>query len=273
MSNDVTAPAWKTKLKSSPAKTVLVRLAESANEDGFGYPSIKHICEQTELSKRQVQRVLQVFQEIGLVAKGPGGMGPKGPYKYSFQINMSMLQKDLCVSFRMAFLKAQGKSISEGVSETVKQPVSETLKGVSETPKSVSETLPPHPLYGGTVMEPSGTASGASASGGEHEVHPVIVSDIVDGVMRGCGVSNRRRRPAITEAVKLAIMLGEVPQTLAARMVEAWQEQAEMNNQGLLRLVFGLERFLSDGKWNHPETWHWNHEKLDRQREARVGVR
>lgn len=153
MSNEVTVPAYKTKLGNSTAKGILILLADHSNSSGFSFPSIETIADRAELSKRQVLRVIQVFQEIGLVERKK----VKGQnYKHSFQINLSLLETDLKSKFKAAFKSAQKKSVSETPSADTGKNVSATPKDVSETQKSVSETLPPDPLLGRTINEPSG---------------------------------------------------------------------------------------------------------------------
>lgn len=153
MSNEVTVPAYKTKLGNSTAKGILILLADHSNSNGFSFPSIDTIADRAELSKRQVLRVIQVFQEIGLVERKK----IKGQnYKHSFQINLSLLETDLKAKFKAAFQSAQKKSVSETSVRNSPKSVSATQKDVSETQKSVSETLPPDPLIGRTVNEPSG---------------------------------------------------------------------------------------------------------------------
>jgi hypothetical protein len=87
---------------------------------------------------------MQVFEEIDLVRR----IKVKDQlYSQAFQINLDLLEKDLKEPFRQAFNEAQGKNVSE-------TSVSATPPTVSETVKSVSETVPPHPLIGVTVIEP-----------------------------------------------------------------------------------------------------------------------
>jgi Helix-turn-helix domain len=156
VSHDVTSPAYKTKLGNPTAKSVLVVLADAANPEGFGWPSVSYMAAQTELSERQVMRIIQVFQEIQLIEKLPGCAGK---YKYAFQINMKMLGSDLSSQFGDRFQYAHGqKSVSETHVEIVPGTPVETVPGteksVPRTEKSVPGTLPPHPLIGRTVIEP-----------------------------------------------------------------------------------------------------------------------
>ncbi len=264
MSNDVQPIAWKTKLGNSPAKTVLVMLAEVANSAGFGFPSVPTVCDRTELSERQVLRVLQCFQQIGLIVKTKG---IEGRYKYGFQITMSMLGMDLRKEFHDAFMKAQGKSVSE----TVNGPVSETPKTVSETLFTVSETVPPHPLYGGTVNEPSLNHPPTPASGGCEGLNPVLLAEAIDLVMRGCDVSNRRKRPLIRAALEQAGRSGESVIETANRIVHAWKEQANCNGRGLLRGAYGFDKFIGNGIWADDGTWLWDQKELRNYQNARVG--
>ncbi len=277
LSNDITPDAWKTKLGNSPAKTVLVKISEVANESGFGWPSLAHICDRTELSNRQVQRVLQVFEEIGLIARTKTTL-QSGKVVPAMQIALELLGKDLRVEFRAAFLRAQSKlPVEEGVSETVGQPVSETSESVSETQKGVSETHPPHPLYGGTAIEPSGNQPPYPPRGeSEFSLHPLLLHHAADEVMRACGWTvegDRRLRNAVLAQLRLASMQGEALPLASARMICAWAEHLDASAEGLLRgSPYGPKKFIGLGKWNDRDSWHWDTQKLDRRRDARVGM-
>lgn len=144
MSNAVVTPAYKTRLGNPTAKAVLALLADKANDDGFAFPSTRHIAGQTELSERQVQRIIQVFGKMGLVAKY---RAQNQQYDHYFIINLSMLGRDLSDLFTVHFDEAQGKTVSQ-------TGVSQTGATVSQTENSVSQTEPPHPHKGVTISEP-----------------------------------------------------------------------------------------------------------------------
>lgn len=55
----------------SPAKFVLLILANYANEEGVSYPSIPNIAKKTSLSERSVQMQLKLLEELKLVSRTP----------------------------------------------------------------------------------------------------------------------------------------------------------------------------------------------------------
>ena len=135
MANNVMPLVYKTKLGNATAKSVLVLLAEASNCDGFSFPAMTYIAECTEVSERQVRRIVQIFREIGLITHYAVSIPNR--YRLAFQINMGMLTSDLTGVFREAFEKVQGYT-----------------PAVCETEPAVCETEPPHPLIGGTAIEP-----------------------------------------------------------------------------------------------------------------------
>jgi hypothetical protein len=155
MSHDVTPRAYQTRLGNISAKGVLALLADTANDDGYGWPSVERIAQKTEIRARTVMRILQVFGKIGLISKVDRGRGKtKG-----LQLNLEMLGADLSAEFDRAYRKAQRKCRSD----TADGGVAATLFGVAETLPSVAATLPLQPLIGVTVIEPSGNRQQATA--------------------------------------------------------------------------------------------------------------
>gem|GEM_PF-5966573 len=168
MSNEVINSAYRTRLGNSPAKAVLIVLADAADNAGWGFPKVERLVASTELKLRTVRRVLQIFEEIDLVTCQP----VEGEfYKYAFQINLKALGTDLKEPFAARFRLAQRQQSildaaveEEVVCETasvelfadavVVKTVCETGKAVCETGKAVCETEPPHPHKGGTIIEP-----------------------------------------------------------------------------------------------------------------------
>jgi hypothetical protein len=76
------------KLWGSPSrKIVAIKLADVANDDGTRiYPSIFTVASEAELSKRQVQRIIDEFRKAGLlIVVRPGG-GRNRPTEYRFDL-------------------------------------------------------------------------------------------------------------------------------------------------------------------------------------------
>lgn len=265
MSNDVTSPAWMTKLGNSTAKSVLALLGDYANAEGLGFPSIPTICDRTELSLRQVLRIMQVFQEIGLLNKFKV-LRPSGKFVQAFQLNMSMLKSDLREPFRVAFERAQGKkSVSETLVEKENASVSETQESVCETSKSVCETLPPHPLIGGTVFEPFLNHPPTPASGGS-------VDSAVDQVMQACGfaATERKLKHHLRSVIEQECEKGEPEATTALAMIAAWRDY--LVDADVMRFPWGVEKFFGRGYWRNRQAWPYDDAKMERARSASVGM-
>ena len=170
MSHDVTPEAYKTRLGNLTAKSVLALIADTVNEDGYGWPSVAMIAWKTEIQERTVMRVIQVFADMGLITKVDRGRSKAGKKQnFGIQLAMDKMGLDLREEFAEAFKAAQGKTEKAGTKglrdsglkgrsvrpkKCLRDSVSETGKDVSETFFSVSETVPPHPHIGGTVLEP-----------------------------------------------------------------------------------------------------------------------
>ena len=88
MSNECTTIAWKRKFGSKARKTVAIRLADHADEDGCGiWPSVERVAAQCELSARTVQRALKDFVAEGLlIVVIEGGHGRHSATRYDFDM-------------------------------------------------------------------------------------------------------------------------------------------------------------------------------------------
>jgi pyocin large subunit-like protein len=69
MSHKITPGAYKTKLGNATAKSILAMLGNVVNADGFGWPSVRYIAKGVEVNPRTVQRIIQVFVDIGLIER------------------------------------------------------------------------------------------------------------------------------------------------------------------------------------------------------------
>jgi Helix-turn-helix domain len=170
MSYQIQNAAYLTRLGNLPAKFVLQIICDHAGPDGFGWPSIERIAFRTEIKRRTVQRVFQVFAAIGLIElrdRGPGTVTP------GIQVNLERLGSDLTEEYAFHWRAAQGKRpgarcprvrvarcVSGELFAATTQNVSETPENVSQTPENVSQTFSPNPYIGrsvstGPVGEPS----------------------------------------------------------------------------------------------------------------------
>jgi hypothetical protein len=89
MSNRWLNEVWKLTAGGSSRKAVLVALADRANDNGICWPAVNDIAKRTELSPRQVQRIIRHLQGKGFVRierEGAGtGKGRGSPRTYQLQ--------------------------------------------------------------------------------------------------------------------------------------------------------------------------------------------
>jgi hypothetical protein len=240
-------PAGDTRLGNIPAKYVLSFMADQANADGFGYPSLGFIAHQTEINIRTVRRVFQVFIEMGLVTKVN-----RGPRRApGFQLNLELLGKDLTYEFALAFAAAQSHSksgltdLEEKVSQTAGV-VSQTDKTVSGTGQTVSQTVPPHPHIGRPAKYPLRS----------HHTQALAIERSVEAVMQGCSFVSSDIRLTLRSVVEQEADKGEDPPTTALKMIASWHRYTSQGDR--LRSKWGAKRFFGEGYWDKPESWPWD---------------
>ena len=71
MSVHVSAWAWKQTVGDAGAKLLLLKLADQANDSGECFPSHRSLAMECEMSRRTVQRKLELLYELGLVVAEP----------------------------------------------------------------------------------------------------------------------------------------------------------------------------------------------------------
>ena len=134
----------------------------------MGWPSIASIVRATEISRRTVLRLVEVFVSMGLMECRRAEVEDRFGRRTvdAIFLNVALLGQDLTEQFAAEYAKAQGKEAvpsingrwrlrdaEQLVSETDAD-VSETRESVSETRQRVSETLPPDPLLGRPRYDP-----------------------------------------------------------------------------------------------------------------------
>jgi hypothetical protein len=288
MSVEFLPSAWKTKLgsKSSAAKTVLMFLCDAADPHGASYPSVRYIAERIERSTRTVQRVIQVFEDIGLIER-VDRYGKNGSrLNDTFQLSVEKLGTDLRKEFAAAFKKAQSKShdaVSTSVSGDAAASVFGDADGCLVRHRDASPaTLPPHPLKGGTVSEPSGNypqppQAGASALTDQTIPFPdegKSIENGIDQVMQGCGFANRRLRDTLRSVLLQESDKGVPLPTAGLSMIDAWKRYTSQGSR--LRAKWRAAVFFGEGYWRDSQSWMWNTVELRDERmqmEARAGSR
>jgi hypothetical protein len=277
MSNNLAKPARETRLGNLTAKSVLMLLADLADSAGFCYPSLAFIAHSTEISRRTVERVIQVFVEIEIIARVD-----RGPTRVpGIQLNTALLGTDLHTEFAACFRTAQGRTSGSGmrlrdaeenVSETLVH-VSKTRRNVSETVGAVSETFPPHPHIGRPAIEPLETHPHIPHIPKPCLTSPVSVSEsflikrAAESVMQACGFTSTKLSPVIRRVLQRGADIGAEPATTALAMIDAWRKFVTQGDR--LRFKWTAERFFSEGYWNKPGAWPWDAERLDAEERAK----
>jgi hypothetical protein len=259
MSVDVTPLAYKTRLGNLTAKSVLVLLADCANDDGYGWPSEEKIADKTEIRMRTVKRILQVFVAIGLIARIDRGKH-KTP---GLQLAIEKLGTDLAAQFAAAYRSAQSKECRRDIDADV----AATSNCVAETSGNVAETFPLKPLKGGTVKEPPLNQLPLIPS-----LHEGKAADAIDAalanVAKALSITRRRTLREIRKVIVLEFEKG-CGGDVAERMIAAWNRQAELSH--LLRVKYGPEKFFSLGIWLDQRRWHFDEAKLEQLAGASIG--
>jgi hypothetical protein len=276
LSHEWYKPAYATRLGNLTAKSVLVLIADQMNGEGFGWPSIEFISHSTEINRRTVLRVFQIFVEMELVAIVDRGKVNGKRKAQGIQLNTEKLGSDLAAEFARLLKIAQGRTSGSGkcLRDTGRN-VSETQKSVSETQKSVSETFPPHPHIGGPVIDPLMTHSPTpQRGGGAKKTLPQEDSRAtrfaIDAVMQGCGFTSTRLRKVIRDVARQEADKGVEPRTTALGMMAMWKRYAAATTT--LRFKWSATRFFAEGHWHDPDSWPWDMEAIRAQQNASVGT-
>lgn len=69
MSIHLTSRVWKMEGLQPVAKLILLKLADNANDDGVGWPSVGHICAETGASRSTVQKWVRDFEQAGWLTR------------------------------------------------------------------------------------------------------------------------------------------------------------------------------------------------------------
>jgi biotin operon repressor len=69
MSIHLLSDAWKRPVGDAKTKLVMLRLADSANDDGIAWPHIETIARDTELSERSIYRAISKLEEDGIIIR------------------------------------------------------------------------------------------------------------------------------------------------------------------------------------------------------------
>jgi biotin operon repressor len=75
MSVHITSAAWKTRIPCHTTKLVLLKLADSANDEGVSWPHVETIARETGISRASVFRSIAKLKECGHLTTKKGQHG------------------------------------------------------------------------------------------------------------------------------------------------------------------------------------------------------
>jgi hypothetical protein len=226
------------------------------------FPDVKTIAEDAMVSEKQCYRLLASLERKGVIRREhPAGVGRGKTTFYFFPelddpkpvsaVNQPVeAPQKGCQDDRLFF----GESLSEACQ---KHDISSTpIDNKNKSNKDQNTPLPPE--VGGSVASTQNLP---------------LLNGAVDQVMRGCGFVRLKVRRVVYATLRSASERGEELPSVAVAMIAAWKEQVRCRGLGLLKWPIGPEKFFGDNTWQDQDMWPWDQEALERQRDARVGIR
>lgn len=248
------------------ATYVMVVLANSADDDGMNcFPGTRLIAERARVSERTVIRTIKDLADGGwlwVIQRGDGA-----GHRTEFRLNVKRLHEQ--AERVREERKRRKKKGCHGVTlfSGKERVTTGKKKGDNRAQKGDNGVAP---LFVLPVNDTSGDPNPPNPLPREGE-HELEFERAVDQVCSALGISNRRKRRPVRDAIALAAEKGELPATLALDMIAAVRKQAELHASGLLRYPWGLEKFLGLGIWRDQNRWAWDVERCRLQAEARAG--
>ena len=156
---------------------LLLALADNASDEGICWPSIETLMRKTRLPRRTVFQAIKNLTEAGWVQKIPPAEGRRsGAYRVVAQAAAdTFAQQSPADTFAQQSAVAQTpkvhsneQSAQPALTEKPEKPITQqsagrapesahhALESAHHALESAHHALPPHPLLGGTVIEPSG---------------------------------------------------------------------------------------------------------------------
>jgi hypothetical protein len=298
------ADVWDNGPDDATLTTVLLVLANSADDNGGNcFPGNALIARRTRFSERTVIRAVVELERQGWIAvlQRRGGRPKRGArrhelaeYHTQYRINVAKLKgcQDVTVSpatSAPATEEAWPPKGCQAVTVPERKRVTPVQKSMTVTPeKGDSDDIPPHPLYGVSVTDPSGEpnplppphaegesylnsefSSGIRAKAGHGEESTVIRRE-ADRVSEAIGSTAEGTKRAIRRqlAMRVKPLEEQALIAMADRMIAAHRVYASWGD--LLRFVWGQRRFYGEGHWDKPELWPIDQERLAQQRRARL---
>ena len=282
----------------------------SQGGDGWFWKTERGWEEETGLTRRAQDSARKLLRGLGLMEEEKRGMPAKIWFRVDEEILAHRLAESANQAWRKAPTKDGGKRQpilgTESTTETTKQiqtplPPLQASGGCS---KQESEAQDGKDGGNGVAVERVRASGATPCAGGVHGagnadgdgggdarpagagardvlLRPLPVGvdgagqdwplrDAVRRVMVACGWVNRRLRPAVAEAIVLAMERGDFASEdeVARRMIENWLELKRAGALGLLRYAMSPRKFIADAHWGTDALWPYDPAKLAGARRA-----
>lgn len=113
MSNSVSTRVWRESVQTKTRRLLLVKIADNVNNDGFGFAGNDYLAENTLISVRQVQRLIDQIQSTGELYVRPGnGRTKKNATLITIGLDHAGIKNRLETYFEMSPEQAENVTLS-----------------------------------------------------------------------------------------------------------------------------------------------------------------
>lgn len=249
----------KTKLGSETGKNLLRYFALASDDKGFCWRKLETIASDTEISERQIRRLLQIFRKIGLIQQVQRPDANR--YTYNFFLTVSLIGTDLSKKFKRAFLEFHdGKRKPEKPTAGPK----DHLASRSQGPASRSQGPPPKnpnkeelSLNSKTPLPPNPRSRGGNGGDPKSEAdrfRPDYVKDALQYFAGRVGVTNPRVLRQLDAPLRWWMREKDTTAYDAAvEMVDRWFRY--LNDPQRIGKNMPMLTFFTHGYWVNEESW------------------
>jgi hypothetical protein len=257
-------------------KFVALILADSHQTHGEGtFPSVQSMATDAMMDERACRRVLAALERKGVIVRRHGLRQGRGQMTFYFFPALDVVQH----------LKTPKKAGPEPTKkEGVFTPLFFGERGTEggqkedkirtaykeEQEQEQKLNTPPLSPKGGTgpklvpAMEPEATPARSDVA--------TEVKSAVKRVCDTCGFAAARLRRKLYAVAEQRVGLGEEPESVADRMIDAWQRYGKQGTKLYRRRTAAA--FYEDGLWLNSNLWDWDNTEIRDERlrmEARAG--
>jgi hypothetical protein len=260
------ADVWESDLEGPTPTHVMVVLANSADDDGMNcFPGIRLIARRTRVSDRTVIRAIQDLEQGGWLWVVQRGVGAGNRTEYRLNVDLLHKQAEKNRAEEKERKRCHGVTFSRGAKKVT------PVHGKGDI-RAQKGDIGAAPLYVLPVIDPSQEPSPPNPLPREG-ARVLEIERAVDQVCSALGLTNRRKRKPVGNAIAGAAEKGELPATIALDMICAVRDQDQLHLARQLKFKYGLEKFIGLGIWRDRNRWAWDTEQLHLQAEARTGAR